>query len=672
MKRGFFARLALDGMRKNKRLYVPYLLTCIGMVMMYYIVTFLRFDPLVQALRGYTTMSLYLFMGSGIMLIFSGFFLLYTSSFLLQRRKKEFGLYNVLGMEKKGIYRIVLWENLISYGVALVGGLTLGIAFSKVAELGLINIAKEKVSFSFRVAPQGVIRTIIGFFVLFFLLYIRTVLQVRKTQTVNLVKSENFGETAPKANWFLTLLGVVCLAVAYTIALSVKDPISAAMLFFFAVSLVIFGTQSIMVSGSVFFCRMMQKNKKYYYKSKHFISLSSMTFRMKRNGSGLASICILITMVLVMISSTSSLYIGEEDCLNFRYPRDVQISYNYVDLSFSERASKEMDKTKNLLSENRVTTENALETEYAFVWAKLNNGILDLDQEHRLDGGRTSEQFSFYVYPVSFYNRVTGENVSVSDGEVLAEVYGIKMDDSVLRFYNGQEVTFTKLGTKFNEKMGIASETETAILLFADDIKALTLKLISDDNPRLFHYYFYYAFDTDATPERLEEVFAGTSGELTDENGEYHVPRRMEWKSDGRDDFYGMYGGLFFLGIILSIAFLFATFLIVYYKQISEGYEDQSRFEIMQKVGLQKKDIRRSIDSQLLVVFFLPILMAGVHLAFAFPIIRKLLMLFDMYNTKLFATACVVCYVVFSVFYAIVYRMTSKAYFNIVSGAKEE
>lgn len=330
MKTGFYPRLALDGIRKNKKLYIPYILTGMCMVMMYYVIMFLQFSKNIRSAVESVTVTTVLALGSWVIAIFSCIFLFYTNSFLMKRRKKEFGLYNILGMDKNNLGKIIFWETAVIWAITLVGGLGLGIAFSKLAELAMLSVLQLETNYSFTISSQGLGMSAIIFSVIYLLLLLNSIRQIRHSAAVSLIKSENTGEKPPKANWLFGIAGIVLLAVAYYIAVTIKEPIQAITLFFVAVIMVIVATYLIMISGSVLFCRILQRKKSYYYKPNHFVSVSSMTYRMRRNGAGLASICVLATMVLVMLSSTASLYFGAEDAIVSRYPRDINIELSSV------------------------------------------------------------------------------------------------------------------------------------------------------------------------------------------------------------------------------------------------------------------------------------------------------------------------------------------------------
>lgn len=325
MRLGFYPKLELTGITKNKKTYFPYILTSVGMVMMLYIVSFLTYSDSVKLMRGGDTVRGFLGLGCSVIGIFSTILLFYTNSFLIRRRKKEFGLYNILGMGKRNLARVLIWETVIIAAISMGAGLGCGILFSKAAELFMANVLGSTVGFAFQITADAIIMTVGWFGVIFVLILLNSLRQIHLAKPIELMRSEAVGEKPPKANWILTILGVVLLGGAYYLAVTIKDPVSAMLWFFAAVIMVILATYMLFIAGSVALCRLLQKNKGYYYKTSHFISVSSMVYRMKRNGAGLASICILSTMVLVMISSTSSLFVGREDTLRGRYPRNIVI-----------------------------------------------------------------------------------------------------------------------------------------------------------------------------------------------------------------------------------------------------------------------------------------------------------------------------------------------------------
>ena len=671
MRMGFYAKLAVNGIRKNARLYVPYLLTCAGMVMMFYIVSYLQDTPVLAGIRGGEEMQAMLSLGSGVMGVFGAIFLLYTNSFLIRRRKREFGLYNMLGMGKGNIARVLFWEALLVLAGTMVIGLAVGVAVSKLAELLLVNIMHGNVTFTFTVSPRAMLLTAAVFCVIHVLLLIKALLQIRTASAVNLLRSESAGEKPPRANWVLAILGLILLAVAYYLAVTIKQPLSAMAMFFVAVILVILATYLLFIAGSVAICRMLQKNRRYYYKARHFVSVSSMAYRMKRNGAGLASICILSIMVLVTVSSTTGLYFGSEDSLRSRYPRDITLIAKAEDVSMlsDEKRDAARELVDAYVAEHDATAHNFRDFRVVSVTGAMKDGAITTDPQEAGLHITDSTIYQVNFLPLPDYNRICGTNETLADDEALISLkrgdYGwdsISVDSKVAYRTRKAPVVFQESGMA-------AVDVVDTIYVVVKDLQGLQPLLQGNT---LFTQQWEYGFDSMLSDEDQWEMTYQMDVELSD--GLHRLGMKyvyLEGMAENRYDFYGTYGGFFFLGILLSIVFLFAAVLIIYYKQISEGYEDQKRFEIMQKVGMTRKNIRKSINSQLLTVFFLPLVGAGVHLAFAFPMIRRMLILFNLTNTRLLVETTGITFLAFALIYTLVYRKTSNAYYAIVSGEGE-
>ena len=679
-----YPRLALDGIRKNRRLYLPYILTCSGMAAMFYIINYFQYSSAVKNMNGGDTIQATIGMGIVVLALFSAIFLFYTNSFLIRRRKKEFGLYNILGMGKRNLSVVIVCETAAVAAISLVSGLLAGILLSKLAEYGLAYILGAEASYSFEVSPESILSTLKVFLLIFLLIMLNSLRQVWFSTAASLIKSESVGEKPPKANWAFGLLGIALLAGAYYIAVTITDPIVAMVTFFGAVAMVIVGTYLMMISGSVMFCRILQKLKRYYYKPNHFVSVSSMVYRMKRNGAGLASICILATMVLVMISSTASLYFGAEDSLMQRYPREYNMEFIMEDFGgiADENVEKIRDTVGDSLSQFGGTPENVLEFRCATVAGFLdksagtvetNVGYFNPYDTAALDSGL----FCFYFVPLSDYNRMYGTRETLNPGEAMMYILRGSYGGSEISFNRGETLKIKKTLQTFELPGDGIAALVSSMVLVVPDVEAAVGALAGEadfNGDRMVNPTFIYNFDTGLSEDEQAKYSAAFWESFREKMapGENGVKtREFEGRERDRRDFYSLYGGLFFLGIILSLVFIFAAVLIIYYKQISEGYEDRSRFEIMQKVGMTSKEIRKSINSQLLTVFFLPLIFAAMHLAFAFPIIRKILLLFSLSNYILFAAVTVICFVAFAALYTLVYKITSNAYYNIVSGAKE-
>ena len=668
MKALFYPRLAWTGIKNNRRLYLPYILTCIGMVAMFYIMLSLSTGEFLDKMRGGTTLGSVLGLGAGVIGFFAVLFLFYTNSFLIRRRKKEFGLYNILGMGKRNIARVLFSETLILAAVSLVFGLILGAALSKLAELGLAYFVESDAGYDFTVYPTAMGYTVLLFVCIFLLLFFKSVGQVGLSNPVELLHSESVGEKPPKANWVFGVLGIVILAAAYYISVTIEQPVAALGWFFIAVLMVIAATYLLFIAGSVLLCRILQKNKRYYYKPNHFVSVSSMAYRMKRNGAGLASVCILITMVLVMIASTSCLYFGKNDVLRSQYPHDFNVTVDFCTLD--EVTQENIDKTKagiDAFMDKNGGISFGICGKSDRVTGELRDGVFYMG-----DDVYDPEYSSFlYIIDLADYNRNTGSSYRLNDGEALVFASSRTYDHDTIRIEGGREYKVVKSDGTIDFIRDTDMLGFSAVYIVVPDFYSSAEDLLqATEKQGVSQPWLQWRYQFDSPADHLTQI------EI--EEGIWDVIAQAHSGGYGlsslagaRDDFYGSFGGLFFLGIMLSIVFIIAAVLIIYYKQVSEGYEDQSRFEIMQKVGMTKKDIRKSINSQMLTVFFLPLLFAIVHLGFAFPMINKLLLLFGLDNLGLLLLTAAISALVFALFYIIVYRVTSNAYYSIVSGAKE-
>lgn len=678
MKKGIYSRLALTGIKKNKKLYIPYILTFIGMVMMFYIITFLSSSDMMMNYPGGETMRGILGFGVYVIGFFAVIFLFYTNSFLVRRRKKEFGLYNILGMGKRNIARVMLWETLFIGAFSIVLGMALGVLFSKLAELVMVNIMSMDVTFGVTIDYKAIYYTVVLFAVIFFLILLNSLRQVHLSNPIALLHSENAGEKPPKANWFFAVLGVLILGCAYYLAVTIKDPVTTLAAFFFAVIMVIVATYLIFISGSVAFCKILQKKKNYYYKTNHFVSVSSMSYRMKRNGAGLASICILCTMVLVMISSTVCLYLGKEDSLRERYPRNINVTMTsqiYSDL-ISQDADDVAKRTFETAENMGYTPVNAIDyTMLSFV-SYMRDGEIVLDEDENGFNYVSGDLWKIFIVSLDDYNRLTGSQENLDEDEVM--IYTSKDMDynyDVLKIKGQEPLNIKKVVTDFENNGVDTMQIMPALYIFVPDLEVQVQKISEQSQDALGNINRFVGYDLEATDQQQTDVFSEIydwlrTSQVNSADGSMYV--YVEGSANEKLEFFGIYGGLIFLGIILGIVFIFAAVLIMYYKQVSEGYEDQSRFEIMQKVGMTKREIKKSINSQMLTVFFMPLIAAGVHLAFAFPMIYKMLILLGLVNKVFLIMVTVGCFLLFALLYMLVYKITSRAYYSIVSGGNEK
>lgn len=679
MTQELYRRLAWTGIRKNRRLYLPYLLTCAGMVMMTYLVSFLSSSEALLRMRGGDTMRACLNLGFFVITFFSAIFLFYTHSFLIRRRKKEFGLYNILGMGKRHIAVVLLWESLLSAAVSLAGGLLAGLLLSRLAEAGMCALLGGGADLGLQVSPDSLLRTCAVFLAIFVLILLDSLRQLRLTNAIGLLRSENAGERPPRANWFFALAGLLLLGTAYWMAVTIQDPVSALLLFFVAVLLVIAGTYLLFISGSVAFCRALQRNRRYYYRTSHFVSVSSMVFRMKRNGAGLASICILCTMVLVMISTTVCLYAGAEDGLRARYPRSINAtvyaaSPEALSGAWTAQARSLAEQVTDELGAER---ENVLDYRVLAFGGLVRGGRVVIDPDALQGVGESAAGlWQVYVMPVEDYNRLMGTQIALGPDEaMIAAAEDGAAPNGTIALGNGEPLTVVSTVSELPGSSLDTVQLFPVLYVFVSDLSAAGRSLIEAGGEEWMDCRWQYAFDLSCPEEEqsaVRDALQESLETLMGQGGEEVVGVGCRCFAEERVSFYSLYGSLLFLGILLGVVFVLAAVLIIYYKQVSEGYEDQSRFDIMQKVGMTKREIRSSINSQVLTVFFLPLIAAGVHLAFAFPMVQKLLLAFGLTNLGLLMLVTVACYLVFAAFYLAVYRATSRAYYSIVSDARAE
>ncbi|NJP39749.1 ABC transporter permease [Oscillospiraceae bacterium HV4-5-C5C] len=681
MKTAFYPRLAVDSMKKNRQLYLPFILAASGMVLIFYILSYLAHSAFIRVLRGGSELSSIMNFGSIILAFFSAIFLFYTHSFLLRRRKTEFGLYNILGMDKRSLARILIWETLIMATVSLISGSLGGILLSKLAELILLRLVKSAVSFSLSIDLPALLNSVVVFMLIFALILLQSLLQIWRSNPIELLHSQATGEKPPRGNWVLALAGVLLLVTAYSIALSIKDPIAALFWFFLAVILVIAATYLLFIAGSVTACRQLQKNKRFYYQKQHFVSLSSMAYRMKRNGAGLASIAILCTMVLVMLSTTVCLYAGTEDILRTRFPRELSVSAKISQPLPADDSYWETLQQQLLIApdQTQLSAQNLLSYQYAYMIGQVSGDQVRIAEEED-PVVPTSDLISVIILPQQDYNQISGSSLDLAPGQAL--LYANRLT------YAADSLTINDAVTlQINQRLSTADSlaeveiiTEAAgytpeLVLVVSDYASLLTRLqqsLNDAQQSNLYLSWNYAFDLKGSDSAIAEsqqlsYWQGKLDTLTAQSEGRLYSLSVNAVSEERSYYYSTYSGLLFMAALLALVFILATVLIMYYKQLSEGYEDQSRFAIMQKIGMTTQDIRQSINSQILTVFLLPLLAAGLHLAFAFPMLQKLLLLFGLSNHRLFVSVALLCFVLFTLFYALIYRVTSHVYYHIVS-----
>lgn len=673
-----YPKLAWQGIRKNAETYLPYLLMGILMVGVSYIMNYLTRPALMGALSMGGTTLMVLQMGKIVISVFSVIFLYYCNSFLIRRRMKEFGLYNILGMGKGNIARVMLWETLLTALLVFAGGLLLGLSLSRLVEMALINLLHADYTVPMELFyPNGVTWVLLLFGGIYVLILLANLLRMRLSNPVALLKSENTGEKPPKANWFFGLIGLLILLSAYYVAAVSQSPLEALIFFFIAVLMVIVATYLLLVSGSVTLCRMLRRNKRYYYQTRHFISVSAMAYRMKRNGAGMATICILCTMVLVILTSTVCLYGGTDSMVDAICPQDINLTIG-LEARDGEENWKRLDAMQQMAldvtEEMGLTPENITSQRALVATGKVQNGdygiITDADS-------LKANVLELTVYPLSVYEQATGETVTLADRELLYASFKTNETFSSMSFYGSAPYRMIHAEKELPKRL-LSADYRSAwgcLVVFTNDAEAFRSEiaaLVGEKSGEAMmmdrlalHFDLASEADTD-TQEKLVKTLRSEAMKSTGKDFYGMSSLSVDTRALCRRDYLSFFGGLFFLGMVLGPLFSIAAVLIMYYKQICEGYEDAERFAVMRKVGLTDAEIRRSVNSQVLTVFFAPLLMAGLHMLFAMPMIRLILGAFGLHNDSLFYGIGIGCYVVFAVIYALMYLLTSRRYYRIV------
>ena len=665
MRRGllFYPKMAAANIQKNGRMYLPYILTCVVTAAMYLMISALAENPGLSQVLGSDTVSYTLGLASGVTALFAAVFLFYTNSFLLKRRKKEFALYNILGMEKRHLCRVLFCEAVDVAFITLAAGLLAGFLLNRLLFLLILKILGVQGPLSAVVPGRAVFNTCVLFLVIFLFIFLNSVRQISFKSPAELMREERAGEREPKTRRLLALLGFLFLGAGYYMAVTIKNPVAAVAMFFAAVLLVILGTYCLFTAGSIALLKLLRRKKGYYYQSNHFVSVSGMLYRMKQNAVGLANICVLSTMVLVMLSSCFCLYGGIKDIIVLRHPRQIMISAGNP--SEGEEALIH-ERAEALLSEYGLTASESLSYHYlSFAAVKRENSLELGGTGSIMDMNRLAQ---VYVLTLEDYNRVTGEGASLKDGELLLwEKGGIPSSVTL----SGREYAVKDEAEDILEEIGISFGGAESLLAVVKDEAALnewdSLQAAAYGENASARSYVY-GFDTDAGPEKEQGLREALYHSLAanPQDGGAGLSLTVECRADGELSAKSLFGGLFFIGIFLGLLFVMATVLIIYYKQISEGYEDKERYEILKKVGMSGREVRRSIHSQILTVFFLPLLGAVLHTAFAFPFVTRVLTAFGMTNVRLFAACTAGTIGVFALFYLLVYRLTARAYYRIV------
>lgn len=666
MRKGLFLKLAVSNIKRNKGTYIPYMLTCICCIAMTYMMFFVtQSKDLSEMVPNSAIVTSIMFLGIAVIYIFSFIFLLYSNSFVMKRRQKEIGLYNILGLEKGHIMKMMAVETLLTSVISIIGGIAVGILGSKLALLLLLKILHVPAQLGFYVCVPGIATCALMFLPVVIVTLFRNIHRVRLNQPIELLRGGNTGEREPKAKWLMALLGFICLGSGYYIAVTTESPVTALGMFFAAVLLVMAGTYLLFTAGSIAVLKILRWKKSFYYKTKNFTSVSGMLYRMKQNAMGLASICILSTGVLLMLSTTVSLNMGIEDSLSSMFPYDVGFTFNGISLEEVPEIRKKFDEAveKEQVPYTEKTTQVVLDTSIV----RKGNDMEIMTRDY--DVSATIEYLA--LVPVEEYERISGKKADIQKGEVLAfQEKGGKGNITL----NGKEYKVKEWLPEFpvNNRGENAFYKTTLVVTMEDfkEIDALQKELTGEGYGRLkLEFGLYIDGGKEAAMKYgniLRDDLTPVVSTLQGEDPEIAPWLTTDIREEHYSSFYIINGGLLFLGIFLGFIFLVGAGMIIYYKQMSEGYEDKERFEIMQKVGMSRKEVKSAIRRQILMVFFLPLLMAVLHIIMAFPMISRLLALLGMLNTELYILCTVGTIAVFAVIYAFIYMCTAKSYYKIV------
>lgn len=670
MHKGIFSGLAKQNIRNNKTTYIPYIITCIFCIAMIYMMEFLRDCPtLDQAVRQADEVRMIVFTGEIVVEIFCIIFLIYSNSFLMKRRQKEIGLYNILGLERNHIGIVMFLETIITSIGSLAGGIAAGIIGSKLALLLLLKLLHIPSVLGFYISVKGIFTCLFMFGIVFLMILFLNLAKIHLSRPVELLRGNNTGEKEPAAKWLMALIGFICLGAGYYLAVTTESPIKAITIFLLAVILVMAGTYLLFTAGSIVILKFLRRRKSFYYRTGNFISISGMLYRMKQNAIGLASICILSTGVLLMISMTVSIYFGMNDIMLNRYPYDVDMSVTSISEDECQTAIEAFEKA---IADNKVPVEKSVEEIYLDIVCSKNGDQILIKPANTIRNSDSVLVLS--LLNQAEYERLTGISANLNDGEIFAWYPSTVQKDSVT--VDETEFTVKKWLDKNPLTCGEDAVSDNAVLVVTDEdfkkFDEMRTEMYKGVSSAPAGEDLTLHLGLDITGSETDKIDFGTpvmevvkdlkkNGGLSENSWITSGIRQQEYES-----YYADNGSLLFIGILLGSLFLMGTAMIIYYKQISEGYEDQKRFEIMQKVGLSRREVRSSVRRQILMVFFLPLLMAMLHITMAFPMIRRMLLLFGMTNTKLFIGCTAGTVLIFAVVYGLIYLMTARSYYHIV------
>lgn len=725
MTRGFYTRLAWTGIQKNRQLYYPYFLSGIVMVMVFYIFHFLATSEVVHTLPGKAVLPYLFYIGEGAVGLFSIPFLFYTNASLIRKRKRELGLYNILGMNKRNIASVLFRETVISYGIVVVIGIFAGFLFSKIAELVLVNIMGRQVDYRIYVDWKGALVVLVVFAVIYLMILANALWQIHANNPIELLHSDSQGERPPKSRMFLTVLSFILIGAGYCAAADVTAVEYRLAQIFVTVVLLIAGTFLLFICAFVALCRILQNRKTYYYQTSHFVTISTMAYRMKRSGASLAAICVLVTLVLVACSFSVSFYAGSMEVLQRTYPYDlsvrVEIPPEKIGNELAEGTCTEgyragIDAIISSVMGSVQSDAGQSAEQGSFMQAQAGVGgegcavyfanMLAMFVDGRLDLGRDMRDTWFtpgsgqypgwtegneeivwlHVLSLEAYNRLCGTTEKLGDDEVFVILEKGE--------YQADRIVLNDSGAGLNVNpaaKAVPKMTDASISLDNDRARddritahgCRNVFLVVSDlydfmggeegsmryaQKNYMAYDWEYYWNLSASEEALYAIYDQVQAHIRAESEAADTEKTMCFlKLERGENYYALAGAVLFIAVVMDSVFIAVTALIMYYKQISEGYEDQRRFSIMRKVGMTQKEIKSSINSQMLTVFALPLLVAGVHLVFTSNIVYMMQKMVVADNKPLMIRVMVITYLLFAMVYSLVYGMTSRTYYGIVN-----
>ena len=655
-------KLAISNLIKNRKLYYPFALSVILAVTISYLFYSVAFNPKIGDLRGASAIQFTLQLGLVVVTLASAIIVLYANSFVMKNRSKELGVYGMLGLEKRHLIGMTFKELLIFGLVTVTAGIGIGALFDKLIFALLLKLAKMKVELVATFQWSVVLSILLVFGFIFLVIVFLNAVRIIRMDALQLSREKSKGEKKGRFLVLQTLVGLIALGSGYYLAQSVKDPISATLTFFIAVMLVIVATYLLFNAGITVFLQLLKKNKRYYYQPNNLISVSNLIFRMKKNAVGLATIAILSTMVLVTMSAATSIYNGSENIKNIMYPHDFDVKGNNIEVEDLEKLLTQYASEKNLTISNKDVLR----------YASFGISSQDGTKLTTFEKGENSvmPKTVFLVFDQKDYEKMTGQKLNLTGNEV-----GLWAKNNQLK---GQK-SFSLNSQEYSIKQEIQQD------FLANHVSNLYILLVSDFNylvvPDLQSFLdqyqdsavytqFYGGMDVTASLEEQLKLSDDFDAYVNNFNHNLKSEDAMVYGGNGSSDaiaqMNALYGGVLFIGIFLSIIFMIGTVLVIYYKQISEGYEDRERFVILQKVGLDQKQIKQTINKQVLTVFFLPVIFAFLHLAFAYHMLSLILKAIGGVDTAMMLSVTLSICSIFALVYVLIFMITSRSYRKIV------